>query len=166
VSEARQQAFIDAPVPLVWELLSDVNRHPEWWPRVLEVECEGLEPGCTYREVVQSPLGRDEMLLRVDALEDCRELLIRCVNTGTFVHMVLTGAQEGTFVDATFGMEPNGLQSRIFDFVGGKRFFRTWLGQSLDAMQEVACQRAEDAGRESGEIESTRPEPRGARRVS
>jgi hypothetical protein len=151
VSEARQQAFIDAPVPVVWELVSDVNRHPEWWPRVLEVECDGLEPGCTYREVLQTPLGRDEMLLRVDALKDCKELLIRCVNTGAFVHMVLTGAQDGTFVDAKFGMEPNGLQSRIFDFVSGKRFFRSWLGQSLDAMEEVARQRVQGAGRKPGE---------------
>ena len=107
MSEARQQAFIDAPVGVVWELLEDVDRHPEWWPRVLEVECdEDFEPGCTYREVVQGPVGKDEMLLRVDRMEDCKELLIRCVNTGTFVHWLLTEAQDGTFVDARFGMEP------------------------------------------------------------
>jgi uncharacterized protein YndB with AHSA1/START domain len=142
MSEARQQAFIDAPVEVVWELLEDVDRHTEWWPRVLEVECEGLEAGCTYREVIQTPLGRDEMMLHVDRMEDCKELLIRCVNTGTFVHMLLTEAQEGTFVDARFGMDPGKFQYRIFDLVAGKRYFRGWLLQSLDAMQQVAAQRA------------------------
>jgi hypothetical protein len=143
VSEARQQAFIEAPVGVVWELLEDVDRHSEWWPRVLEVECDDdFEPGCTYREVVQGPVGKDDMLLRVDQMEDCKELLIRCVNTGTFVHLLLTEAQEGTFVDARFGMEPAKLQYRVFDLVAGKRYFRSWLRQSVEAMQRVARERA------------------------
>ncbi len=143
MSDARQQSFIDAPVDVVWELLEDVDRHPEWWPRVLEVECEGdFEPSCTYREVVQGPVGRDEMLLRVDRMEDCKELLIRCLNTGTYVHWVLTEAQDGTFVDARFGMEPAKLQYRVFDWVAGNRYFRNWLEQSLDAMKRVASSRA------------------------
>ena len=141
MSEARQQAFIDAPVELVWELVSDVDGHPEWWPRVLEVECEGLEAGCTYREVIQTPMGKERMLLRVDALEDCKELLIRCVNTGTFVQMLLTEAQDGTFVDAKFGMEPTNFQARVIDLVAGKRYFRHWLHDSLAAMQDAAGSR-------------------------
>jgi len=72
VSEFREPAFIDAPVELVWELLADVDRHPEWWPRVVSVECDGLEAGCTYREVVQTPLGKDEMELRAERLGDCK----------------------------------------------------------------------------------------------
>jgi len=138
VSEARRQAYIDAPVQEVWRLLEDVDRHPQWWPRVVEVECEGLEAGCTYREVVQTPFGKDEMRLRVDRLDECKELLIRCVNTGTFVHFALTTAQDGTFVDARFGMEPWKLQYRLFDMAVGKRYFRSWLAQSLEAM-EKAC---------------------------
>jgi uncharacterized protein YndB with AHSA1/START domain len=141
VSEARQQAFIAAPVDVVWELLSDVNRHPEWWPRVLEVECEGLEAGCTYREVVKTPIGKDEMLIRVDGLEDCQELTIRCVHTGTFVQMLLTEAQEGTFVDARFGMEPQNAKAKLIDMVAGKRYFRVWLRDSLAAMELAANRR-------------------------
>jgi uncharacterized protein YndB with AHSA1/START domain len=137
MSEARRQAYIDAPVDAVWRLIEDVDRHPEWWPRVVSVQCDGLEPGCTYREVVQTPLGKDEMELRVDRLEDCKELLIRCVNTGTFVQFALTEAQDGTFVDARFGMEPWKLQYRVFDLVIGRRYFRSWLEQSLDAMERV-----------------------------
>jgi uncharacterized protein YndB with AHSA1/START domain len=144
VSEARQQAYIEAPIGVVWDLLEDVDRHPEWWPRVLEIECnDDFEPGCTYREVVKGPVGEDEMLLRVDRMDDCKELLIRCVNTGTFVHWTLTEAQEGTFVDARFGMEPSKLQYRVFDFVAGKRYFRSWLLQSLEAMQRAAATKAE-----------------------
>jgi uncharacterized protein YndB with AHSA1/START domain len=142
MSEARQQAYIEAPVEVVWDLLADVDRHPEWWPRVLSVECEGLEPGCTYREVFQTPMGKDHMKLHVDTMEDCRNLMIRCVNTGTFVHWTLTEAQNGTFVDATFGMEPFKLQYRMFDLALGRRFFRNWLDESLEAMRRVAPERA------------------------
>ncbi|MFL5893461.1 MAG: SRPBCC family protein [Solirubrobacterales bacterium] len=142
MSEARQQAYIEAPVEVVWELLADVDRHPEWWPRVIAVQCEGLEPGCTYRQVTQTPVGKDNMKLQVDSMEDCRNLLIRCVNTGTFVHWTLTEAQQGTFVDARFGMEPLSLKYRAFDLALGRRFFRNWLEESLDAMRRVASRRA------------------------
>jgi uncharacterized protein YndB with AHSA1/START domain len=142
MSEARRQAYIDAPVEAVWGLLEDVDRHPQWWPRVVEVECDGLEAGCTYREVVQTPVGKDEMLLRVDRLDDCKELLIRCVNTGTFVHFTLTEAQDGTFVEARFGMEPSRLKYRLIDMTVGKRYFRNWLEQSLDAMERACREQA------------------------
>ena len=142
MSEFREQAFIDAPVDVVWDLLADVNRHPEWWPKVVTVECEGLEAGCTYREVIETPLGQDEMTVRADRLEDCKELLIRCVNTGTFVHMLLAEAQGGTFVDSRFDMDPQTFRHRVFDAIAGRRFFRNWLEESLDAMRRVAAERA------------------------
>ena len=142
MSLSRQQAFIDAPVEVVWELLADVNRHPEWWPRVLEVECDGLEAGCTYREVTQTPLGKDEMNLFVDRLDECRNLSIRCLSTGTFVRVELAEAQEGTFVDAEMGMEPGSLPYRVFDLVAGKRFFRAWLRETCDALSRAAKTRA------------------------
>ena len=118
--------------------MRDVNRHPDWWPKVVEVECEGLEEGCTYRQVTQTPFGYQELDVVVDRLEELRELRIRCVNTGTFVDLALTPAGTGTFIDARFGMEPLTARTRIFDAVAGKRYFRRWLEQSLDAMQRVA----------------------------
>src|SRR5688500_10878595 len=114
MSHTRAQAFIEAPVESVWDLVSDVNRHPEWWPRVVDVHCEGLEEGCTYREVVEVPFGRAEMELLVDGLDECRNLSIRCLNTGTFVRFALTGAREGTFVDGEMGMDPKGARNRAF----------------------------------------------------
>ena len=43
-------------------------------------------------------------------------------------------------------MDPGKFQYRIFDLVAGKRYFRNWLEQSLDAMQRVAADRAQRAG--------------------
>jgi hypothetical protein len=110
--------------------------------RVVEVHCEGLEEGCTYREVVKTPFGKDEMVLRVDDLADCERFTIRCVNTGTFVRMALTEARGGTFLDAEMGMEPWKLMDRAFDRVAGKRYFSRWLEQSVDALRVAASERA------------------------
>src|SRR5262249_18808205 len=100
MSHCRQQAFIEAPPPLVWNLLADIDRHDEWWAGMVEVECDGLEAGCTYRQVNTDPFGREqEETFRVEQMEDCEELSIRCLDTGTFVRFALTEAQGGTFVD-------------------------------------------------------------------
>jgi hypothetical protein len=143
VSLSKQQGFIDAPVGVVWDLLADVDRHPEWWPRVIEVQCDGLEAGCTYRQVTQTPFGKDEMKLFVEGLDQCRTLSIRCLNTGTFVRWELAEAQDGTFLEGEMGMEPSGLQNRMFDAVVGKRFFAAWLRQTFDALGRVATTKAE-----------------------
>jgi uncharacterized protein YndB with AHSA1/START domain len=134
----RQQALIHAPVEEVWNLLEDVDRHPEWWPKVIEVECEGLDAGCEYRMVTQSPIGKVENAIFVERLDNCRELFIRCVSTGTYCRWHLTEAQGGTFVDAEFGMEPAALHARVFDALAGKRYFRRWVGDSLEALQRAA----------------------------
>ena len=138
VSHTRQQAYIDAPVERIWALVSDVERHPQWWPRVVEVECEGLDEGCTYRQVTQTPFGKEEMSLLIDGLEDCRSLSIRCLNTGTFVRFGLTEAQNGTFVDGEMGMDPKGLVNRAFDAVAGRRYFSSWMTQTFAALERAA----------------------------
>lgn len=144
MSACHQQAWVDAPIEVVWSLVRDVNRHPEWWPRVVDVHCEGMEEGCSYRQLTETPLGVQEMDVVVDRLDELREMRIRCVNTGTFVDLSLTSARDGTFVDARFGIEPVGARMRVFDLVAGKRFFRRWLEQSLAAMQRVAHEEARE----------------------
>jgi len=134
----RQQALIEAPVEEVWDLVGDVNRHPEWWPRVVEVECEGLDEGCAYRMVVKGPFGREEHPMSIERLEGCRALSIRCLITGSFCRWTLTEAQGGTFIDAEFGMDPENIPMKAFDRTAGKRYFRRWLEQSLDALQRAA----------------------------
>jgi Polyketide cyclase / dehydrase and lipid transport len=88
--DCRRRALIEAPIEVVWALVRDVNRHPEWWPRVVDVECEGLEEGCTYRQVGESPFGYQELDVVVDRPDELRELRIRCPETGTFVDLSLT----------------------------------------------------------------------------
>ncbi len=128
---------------VVWELIADVERHPEWWPRVVEVECEGLEEGCTYRQVTQTPFGKDEMNLRIEDRDDPRRLHVRCLNTGTFVRFDLTEAQGGTFADGEMGMDPDRASYRVFDAVIGRRYFDSWLGETMRALEDAARGRAE-----------------------
>jgi hypothetical protein len=142
MSEARQQALIDAPPEVVWDLIADVNRHPEWWPDVVEVECDDFHKGCTYREVKKVPLGTEELDLVVEEADDCRRFRINCVKTGSFLDLALTAAQDRTFVDASAGMNPIGLQYKVFDILAGRRYFNRWLERSLAAMQEIASNRA------------------------
>jgi hypothetical protein len=37
------------------------------------------------------------------------------------------------------------MKMRVFDVVAGKRFFRRWLEQSLDAMQRVAHEQSQES---------------------
>jgi hypothetical protein len=138
MSAYRQQALIDVPITTVWELVRDVNRHPEWWPRVVEVQCEGIEQGCEYRQVTAALTGKIETDISIERLEDCRELNLRCLDTGTFCRWLLTETHDGTFIDAEFGMDPNGLANRVFDAVAGKRYFRRWLESALDGLRVAA----------------------------
>jgi hypothetical protein len=138
MSAYRQQALIDVPLTTVWGLVSDVNRHPEWWPRVVKVQCEGIEQGCEYRQVTATLTGTIETDIRVEELEDCHQLNLRCLDTGTFCRWLLTETHDGTFIDAEFGMDPNGLAHRVFDAVAGKRYFRRWLEGALDGLRIAA----------------------------
>jgi polyketide cyclase/dehydrase/lipid transport protein len=141
VSEVRQQVLIEAPPAVVWELITDVNRHPEWWPDVEEVQCEDFHAGCTYREVVKIPLGSAERQMQVTELDDCQRFRIDCVLTGAFVELGLTEAQTNTFVDAAVGMNPIGLRYKAFDALAGRSYFRRWLSRSLEAMGRAASTR-------------------------
>jgi hypothetical protein len=134
----RQQAQIDVPPIVVWELVANVERHAEWWPRVIDAHCDGLEEGCSYRQVFKSPMGVIETDVSVERLEGCRELLLRCLDTGTYTRWLLTEAQGGTFIDAEFGLDPKTIRMRIFDVMAARRYFRHWLEQSLDGLRRAA----------------------------
>ena len=86
---STQQTFIEAPVERVWELVGDPNRHPEWWPEMLEIECADLKEGCRYRGVVKGPFGAAAHDLVVDRFEDCSEVSIFCDGTGVTTRFVL-----------------------------------------------------------------------------
>jgi hypothetical protein len=139
MSHCRQQTFIEAPLETVWTLIAEIDNHPQWWPRVVDVQCEGLDEGCTYREVVRSPVGgTEEMMLLIEGREELRNLRIRCLNTGTFVRFSITEAQGGTFVDGEMGMDPQRLVYRVFDAVAGRRYFTSWLQSTLEGLRRAA----------------------------
>ena len=138
--------MVDAPVERVWELIGDVNRHPEWWPRVEEVDCDLLEEGSTYRQVTRRPHKTVETTMSIEDLEDAQQLRLRCLDTGMYADFVLTPAQDGTFVDAELGVEEQGL-ARLFAAV----FIRRWITQSLDGLRRAATSSAPAAGEKPGD---------------
>ena len=141
--ECRQQALIDAPVEVVWSLLGDPNRHSEWWPTVVDAECERLEQGCRYRAVIKNPRGVEETHeLTIERLADLHEVLIRCEEIGTYTRFVLTEARNGTFVEAEFGIDPQSFPTHLMSIVAGRRILRRWLEQSVEALRETAVERA------------------------
>jgi Polyketide cyclase / dehydrase and lipid transport len=145
MSVVRSQALINAPPNTVWELVGDPQRHPDWWPRVVEVRGVELEEGTEYVQVTQEMTGKMETVMSLDRLEDLREIHLHCTKTGTYAHWLLTEAQGNTFVDVEFGMDPIGVSYRIFDATMGRLYFRRWLGQALASLEEAAAKPA--AGR-------------------
>jgi len=83
-------------------------------------------------------VGVIETDVRVERLDGCRELLLRCLDTGTYTRWLLTEAQGGTFIDAEFGREPRAVGTRVFDVIAGKRYFRRWLEESIEALRDAA----------------------------
>jgi uncharacterized protein YndB with AHSA1/START domain len=141
--ECRQQTLIEAPVHVVWELVGDPNRYEQWWPSVVDAECDQLEKGCRYRAVVKNPRGKEEEhTFIVDELDDQREVLIRCVEIGTYTRFQLTEARGGTFLDAEFGIDPQSPGMHVVSAVAGRRILRRWLEQSVDALEAAATDRA------------------------
>jgi Polyketide cyclase / dehydrase and lipid transport len=135
----RNQALIDAPPSRIWELVGDPERHPEWWPRIVEVRGERFDEGSNFAQVTKSPGGEIETTMSVDRLDDLRAIHLRCMDTGTYAHWLLTEAQGGTFVEVEFGMDPIGIGNKLFDSTFGTLYFRRWLSQSLDALEKAAA---------------------------
>jgi uncharacterized protein YndB with AHSA1/START domain len=135
-----QQVHIAATPETIWDLVGDPNRHPLWWPEMIEVECADLTEGCRYRGVVKGPFKAEEHELTIDRLDDCREVSIHCDGTGVTTRFVLTDAQGGTFVEGYFSIEPNSLGTTVIAAVAGRRFLRSWLEQSLANLRQAAEQ--------------------------
>jgi uncharacterized protein YndB with AHSA1/START domain len=135
---STQQTFIEAPIERIWELVGDPNRHPDWWPEALEVECADLKEGCRYRGVMKGPFGAAAHDLLVDRLEECREVSIFCEGTGVTTRFVLAEAQSGTFVEGCFMIEPNTIGMKVLGAVAGRRLMHSWLESSLANLKNAA----------------------------
>jgi uncharacterized protein YndB with AHSA1/START domain len=140
VHSSTQQTHIQAPPTTVWELVGDPNRHPSWWPEMLEANCADLEEGCRYRGVVKGAFGADEHEMLIERLDNCEEVSIRCDGTGVTTRFRLTEAQGGTFVEGYFSIEPNSIGWRMIGAVMGRRFMRSWLERSLENLKQAAEQ--------------------------
>jgi uncharacterized protein YndB with AHSA1/START domain len=141
MSAVREQMLVEAPVAVVWDLVGDPRRYPEWFPRVFEVEGKRFDQGDEFVQVSRHPvIGRDEAHFLIDDMDELRELRMHCTISGMLVHWKLTDAQGGTFLDAEFGMDPLRRRDRVIDAVAGRRFFRRWLFEALDGLKRVAGQ--------------------------
>jgi hypothetical protein len=139
MSAYRRQAHLDAPLEVVWGLVGTPSRHPEWWPRVVEVRGERFEEGDEYAQVISNPRGNVESTFLLERRDDLREIRMRCSLTGMYADWVLTPAQGGTFVELTMGLDPKRFGDRVFDLALGKLYFRRWSEQSLDALGQAAA---------------------------
>ena len=139
MSEHHEQRLIDAPAEQVWELVSDPTNFPSWWPRVVEIRGERFEEGDEYVQVTRLPKRDEVTQFVIDRKDDMHEVRMHCKLSGTYAHWRLTPAQGGTFVDATFGMEPERITDHAWDRMFGRRFFRAWLAESVEALKRAAA---------------------------
>jgi hypothetical protein len=135
MSSWRKQALIDAPVAVVWDLVGDPNRHPEWFPRVVEVKgLPAVEQDARFRQVTRQLGGNMETDFAIERLDELRNISLRCLDTGTYVRWLLAEARDATFADIEIGFEPTRLSVRVFDATLGRRFCRRWTEDALDGL--------------------------------
>jgi polyketide cyclase/dehydrase/lipid transport protein len=141
-TSSRQQAFIDAPMEVVWKLASDPDRQTEWWPDTITFECiDGdMEQGCHIRNIQSRPwpMSDLETTLEVDTMIPGKELTIRCMDTGTYSRAVLTEGQGGTFLEMEAGNDPTNLKTRVQIAMAGERLFRRWVEHALEKLRIAA----------------------------
>ena len=138
MSAHRQQAHLDSPLEVVWDLVGRPNRYPEWWPRIIEVRGERFEEGDEWVQVTKDPTRKVETSFLLERRENLREIRMSCQLTGAYAHWLLTPAQGGTFVELEMGMQPRRLSDRVADIAIGRRYFRRWSEQSLEALSTAA----------------------------
>ena len=143
----RQQAVIEAPPEVVWELVANPNRFPEWWgATALEVTGPPtIELGSEFQQTARAPIGRSTITTtyRVEAFDELHEVRMRCQESGWYSHWFLTEARGSTFVDVEVGIEPTALHYRLLFGALGKRPFREAAIDAIDGLREaLAADRA------------------------
>ena len=134
----RQQALIEAPVEDVWREVGDPRKYPSWAGDVLEVTgLAEVAPDAEFQQVSPTPFGKAETTFRIEALEDMREIKLRCQQSGYYSHWVLTEAQDATFMEVELGIEPTALQYRVMFGAMGKRHLRRITEDSLDGLRRL-----------------------------
>jgi uncharacterized protein YndB with AHSA1/START domain len=141
MSSWRQQALIEAPVEDVWRFVGDPASYAKWAKDVVEVTgVPDAETDATFRQVMDTPLGRHESVMRVEELEELHQITLRCTMTGYYSRWLLTPAQDNTFADVEFGVDPKSLRYRMLAPLG-KRWYRRLADDSIDALRGVLARR-------------------------
>ena len=135
----RQQVLIDAPIGVVWSLVGDPRRFPEWAANVVEVTgLAEVSVGAHFQQKNRMLGGSAETTFVIEELEDLHEIRLRCLMSGYYTHWLLTEAGESTFADAEIGMDPVGARFRAMNAVAGKRYYRRLLDDALGSLREAA----------------------------
>ena len=108
MSAHREQAHLDAPLEDVWQLVGSPTRHPEWWPRVIEVHGERFEQGDEYAQVIKGALGTSSSNFLIERRDDLRQVRMSCQLTGMYADWLLTPAQGGTPWDCSVDFDDSG----------------------------------------------------------
>jgi Polyketide cyclase / dehydrase and lipid transport len=141
MSSWQQQALIEAPVEEVWSAVADPQAYAQWAADVIEVTgVAKLEPDSRFQQVTKTPFfPPEETTFRVEALEEMREVKLRCEKSGYYSRWVLTPAQDSTFMDVEIGIDPKSIQYRLYFGALGKRYFRRLTEQSLDGLRRAVA---------------------------
>lgn len=134
----RQQAVIEAPVDDVWREVGDPRNYPAWAGDVVEVTgLAEVAPDAEFQQVSKSPFGKTETTFRIEALEEMKEIKLRCQRSGYYSHWVLTEAQDSTFMEVEIGIEPTAPVYRVMYGALGKRHLRRITEDSLDGLRRL-----------------------------
>jgi Polyketide cyclase / dehydrase and lipid transport len=135
----HSQTLVEAPLGEVWDVVSNPQTHPDWWPEVFEVrQGGGLHEGDTYVRMARvAVVGKMEAVWVVERMVDLKEAHFRCTRSGSYARFALTPAGDATFVDAEAGMLPKNIRYRLLRTAVGSPYYRRWLRQALDALPKV-----------------------------
>lgn len=50
----RQSIIINAPIQRVWDILTNVNKWPKWYPEITSASCEKVETGASFEWTLKS----------------------------------------------------------------------------------------------------------------
>ena len=134
----RQQALIEAPAEAVWREVGDPSRYPNWAGDIVEVTgLNDVEVGATYHQVTKTPLRKMSTDFVVEHLDEMREIQVKCLLSGYYVHWLLTEAGDNTFTQVEIGMDPKSLGYRAIDQTIGRRWYRNVVEDMLARLRAV-----------------------------
>jgi hypothetical protein len=139
VSAYRQQTLLEAPVTAVWREVGDPSRYPLWAGDIVEVTgLDQVTKGAQYRQKMRTAFGtKSESAFVVEELDDLREIQVRCLTSGYYLHWLLTEAGDDTFAEIEIGMDPKHVGYRAVDKTVGRRWYRRTVEETLDRLRSV-----------------------------